>query len=204
MKEVGQSLIPFLAILNPFALCLYLLAIMAELDLARFVRVLTGACLIALVGFSICAVAGEAVLVEGLGVRPEAMRIFGGIIFFIVAYNYVVRGYKGAEVLRGSMEELPSAIALPFMIGAGTITQAMWIGKRHTHVGAVGILALGVAVTFAVVLGFKVVRDRMTGPRERLFERYINILARLNGLIIGAISTEMVVGGLHDLWQGVS
>ncbi len=202
MKDVGQSLIPFLAILNPFALCLYLLAIMAELDVRQFTRVLVGACLIAWASFAVCAVAGEPVLVGGLGVRPEALRIFGGIIFFIVAYNYVVRGYKAAEVLRGSMEELPSAIALPFMIGAGTITQSMLIGKRHTHLAAIGLLALGIAVTFVVVLGFKLIRDRMTGPRERLFERYVNILARANGLIIGAISTEMVVGGIHDLWQG--
>jgi hypothetical protein len=38
MKDVGQSPIPFLAILNPFALCLYLLATMAEFDVCRLAR----------------------------------------------------------------------------------------------------------------------------------------------------------------------
>jgi len=200
MNTVAQSLIPFLAILNPFALCLYLAVLMEELDLKRFVRVLAVACLISLVSFCICAVAGETLLTDWLGIRPEALRIFGGMVFFVVAYNYVVHGYRGAEVLRGSLEELPSAVALPFMIGAGTITQAILVGKKHTPLEAVAVLGAGVAVTFAIVLIFKLIRDRMKARRERLFERYVNILARANGLLIGAISTQMVVSGVHQLW----
>jgi multiple antibiotic resistance protein len=103
--------------------------------------------------------------------------------------------------LRGSIEELPSEIAVPFMIGAGTITQAVLLGKTRGSVGAVIVLALGMAVSVAFVMAFKFVHDRMRGAREALFERYMNMLSRLNGLVIGAISTDMVVGGIHDLWR---
>jgi multiple antibiotic resistance protein len=195
-----SSFLPFLAILNPFALCLYLAGVMDDLQFRVFVRVLLWASIISMVVFWVFAFTGEPLLVEFLGVRPEALRIFGGIIFFIIAYNYVTRGYRATEVLRGSLEELPSAIALPFMIGAGTITEAMLLGKRHGPYLSMFLLFLGLCVCFVVVIGFKLVKDFLKDEREKIFERYVNILSRINGLLIGAISADMVVSGIKKLW----
>lgn len=207
MHSIGQSLdmivssvLPFLAILNPFALCLYLAGMMDELESRVFTKVLFGASLISLVVFWISAIMGEPLLVTFLGVRPEALRIFGGVIFFIIAYNYVTRGYIATEILRGSLEELPSAIALPFMIGAGTITEAILIGKRHSPYLSMFLLFLGLCVCFIVVIGFKLIKDCLKGEREKIFKRYVNILSRINGLLIGAISADMVVSGIRKLW----
>jgi len=200
MSMMLNSLLPFLAILNPFALCLYLMTVMDDLDSRTFIKVLCEASLISLVVFWLFAIVGEPLLIKFLGVRTEALRIFGGVIFFVVAYNYVTKGYKAAEFLRGSLEELPSAIALPFMIGAGTITQAILIGKKHEPHTSMFLLFLGLCVCFIVIVGFKLVRDRLKGAREKVFERYVNILSRINGLLIGAISTEMVVSGIKNLW----
>lgn len=200
ISTIVSSLIPFLAILNPFALCLYLAGVMDDLESRVFVRVLFWASLISLVVFWIFAVVGERLLLDFLGVRPEALRIFGGVIFFVVAYNYVTKGFRATELLRGSLEELPSAIALPFMIGAGTITQAILLGKKQGPYLSVFILFLGLFVCFSIVIAFKLVRDHLKKAREKVFERYVNILSRINGLLIGAISTEMVVSGIRKLW----
>jgi len=195
-----DSLLHFLTILNPFALCLYLVDVMDDLDSRAFVRVLCEASIISLVAFCLFALAGETLLVRFLGIKPEALRVFGGVIFLVVAYNYVTRGYKAAEYLRGSLEKLPSAIALPFMIGAGTITQAILIGKKHEPLISVFILFIGLCICFAVIIVFKAVKDRLKEAKERVFERYVNIFSRINGLLIGAISTEMVVSGIKGLW----
>jgi len=200
MNAIVKSLLSFLTILNPFALCLYLMGIMDELGSRVFVKVLFRASFISLISFCIFALTGEGFLVDFLGIRPEALRIFGGIIFFMVGYKYVTRGYRATEVLRGSLEELPSAIALPFMIGAGTVTQAILIGKKHGSYLSISILLLGLCISFLIVMGFKLFRDRLKGSKENVFERYINILSRINGLFIGTISTEMVVSGMRKLW----
>ena len=202
MKLLLTSLIPFLAILNPFALCLYLANVMEELSPREFLAVLSRAAITSFCVFCLFAVTGEALLVDVLGIRPEAMRIFGGVVFFIVAYGYVTKGYKAAVGLRGSLDELPSEIAVPFVIGAGTITQAVLLGKRLQAPFAVLVLFLGMLVSVLTVIVFKLIRDRMKGARERVFERYVNIVSRLNGLLIGAISTDMVVGGVRQLWVG--
>jgi len=202
MDGTWRPLISFLAILNPFALSLYLVSVMEDLDRKRFLRVMLGACLISLVVFCLFALAGEPLLLDVLNVRPAALRAFGGVIFFVVAYQYVVRGYRATEMLRGSAESLPSAVAMPFMIGAGTITQSILIGKAHTPMISIAIIAAGVLVSLLVVMLFKLFRDHLHERREAVFDRYVNLIARANGLLIGAISTDMIVSGLRGLWQG--
>jgi len=200
MQEIWSSLVPFIAILNPLALCLYLVGVMEDLERPDFARVLVWACAISFATFFVFALAGEPLLVDVLGVQPGALRAFGGIIFLIVGYNYVVKGYRTTEALRGSLRELPSAIALPFMIGGGTITQAILVGKRHSPLVSAAVLSAGVAICFVVVITFNVIRDHMQGDKERIFDRYVNIMVRINGLMIGAISVDMVISGVRQLW----
>lgn len=200
MPNIWPSLIPFIAILNPLALCLYLVGVMEDLEQKDFARVLLWACTISFAVFWAFSFTGERLLVDLLGIQPGALRAFGGFIFFVVGYNYIVKGYKTTEALRGSLDELPSAIALPFMIGGGTITQSILVGKQHGPLLSALVLFIGVAVCFIVVMAFKTIRDHMQGNRERIFERYVNIMVRINGLLIGAISVDMVTSGLRQLW----
>jgi multiple antibiotic resistance protein len=200
MGEFLTNVITFLAILNPFALCLYLAGVMEDLSRREFFRVLLGACGISLVVFWLCSLFGEDILSGVIGVQPASMRVFGGLIFLAVGYGYAVKGYKQQEMLRGSLDELPSVIALPFMIGAGTVTQSILISKRIGPLHAGFAILISLAICLLAVVGFKLIRDTMRLKSERLFDRWVNILARLNGLLIGAISVEMIVNGLHSLW----
>ena len=173
---------------------------MEDLERKDFAWVLFWACVISLAAFWVFALAGERLLVDLLGIRPGALRVFGGIIFLVVGYNYVAKGYKTTEALRGSLDELPSAISLPFMIGGGTITQSILVGKQHSPLISAAVLFIGVALCFVVVMAFKSIRDHMQSDNERIFERYVNIMVRINGLMIGAISVDMVVSGIRQLW----
>jgi multiple antibiotic resistance protein len=195
------ALVSFLAILNPFALCLYLVTLMEELDRHNFLLVLLRACIVSLVTFILFGLTGRSLLTDVLHVRPESLRVFGGIIFLLVGYKYAVQGYKATEILRGSLSALPSAVALPYMIGAGTITQSILIGKNLPPWSTVLVLTTGVALSLLTVMIFKFIHDKMRGAREQIFERYVNLIARLNGMLIGAISIEMVVTGIRFLWE---
>jgi multiple antibiotic resistance protein len=199
-QQVIRSSVSFLAILNPFALSLYLTGVMEDLGRRDFNLVLWRASLMSLAVFCVFALAGETFLITLLGVNPYALRMFGGVVFFVVAYGYVTRGYMAAEMLRGTLDELPSAIALPFMIGAGTLTESILIGKRHPPGIGLAVIVLDVLVCFLLVAGFKIVKDHVSRVRERVFNRYVNILARINGLLIGAISTDMIIDGSCQLW----
>ena len=195
------SLISFLAILNPFSLCQYLSQMAEQLDVCVFIGIVVRAMIISFAAFVFFALTGERFLIRLLSVCPEALRVFGGIIFLIVGYNYATKGYRATELLRGPVEDLPSAVALPFMIRAGTITEAILLGKQHRPAAAAIILGSGLGVSFVVLSVFRLLQQAMTGLCETVFFRYINILARINGLIIGALSVEMMESGIHQLWN---
>jgi len=195
-----ELFLSFIIILNPFALCLYLSGIIEELESSEFLKVLSLAALISYIVFVIFALFGDKLLMTVFSVRTEALRCFGGIVFLVVAYNYVTKGSKATAILRGSLDELPSQIAVPFMIGAGTITQAILIGKKSDALASIIILLLAVSISTLFVLAFKYVRDHIKEQNIKLFDRYINILSRINGLIIGAISIEMIISGINGLW----
>lgn len=200
-KQMIELLLSFIVILNPFALCLYLSGIIEDLGSTEFFKVLSFASLISYVVFVIFAIFGDKLLITVFSVRTEALRCFGGLVFLVVAYNYVTKGPEAAAILRGSLEELPSQIAVPFMIGAGTITQAILIGKKTNAFSSVIILLFAVSISTAFVLIFKYIRDKIKERNIQTFDRYVNILSRINGLIIGAISIEMIVSGINGLWK---
>jgi multiple antibiotic resistance protein len=200
MDNILTTLTSLLVILNPFALSLYLTGVMREVSSKDFSRILLMASGVSLAVFLVFAMSGTYLLEGVLGVKSNALRLFGGIIFFMVAYGYVTQGFKATLQYRGQLDELPSEIALPFMIGPGTITQSMIVGKEFDTQLTVVILASVVVISYVVVMGFKAIRDRMVGERERVFDRYVNILCRLNGLIIGALSIQMIVHSLQLLW----
>jgi small neutral amino acid transporter SnatA (MarC family) len=87
------------------------------------------------------------------------------------------------------------------MIGAGTITQSILIGEHMDLLPTLLTLLLGVFTAFSVLVAFKVATDRFKQRREDIFYQYMDTLARLNGLIIGAVSIQMIVFGLRALWK---
>ncbi|MBS3734118.1 MAG: MarC family protein [Phycisphaerae bacterium] len=200
MNGYLESILAFTAILNPFALSLYLLGVMDDLERRQFFRVLARASVMSLAAFWLCALGGEPILRHGFGVSMPALRAFGGLIFLVIAYKYTLHGYHAAEAFRGSLDELPSAIALPYMIGAGTITQAIIIGRNHHWLVTLGMILAAVAICFVIVTTFYVIRELLRRKREHVFRRYVNLLARLNGLLIGAIAVKMIFTGIQALW----
>ncbi|MFW6279622.1 MAG: MarC family protein [Planctomycetota bacterium] len=195
-----NELLPFLSILNPFALCLYLSDTAHELGLRAYVRTIGVASLISYATFLVFALGGRPLLVKTLHIQPEAMRLFGGIIFLVIAHDYVMKGYRATAELRGRLH-LPSAVALPYMIGAGTITQSILIGEHLTLSATILTLFFGVVTAFVVLLLFKIAGDQLKKRREDIMNRYLDLFARLNALVIGAISTQMIMSGVRTLWE---
>lgn len=81
------------------------------------------------------------------------------------------------------------------MIGAGTITQAILIGQQHDLLVSSGLFLAILTVSFLTVALFYVLRRHIREKFEPVFDRYVNILARINGLVVGAISIGMILDG---------
>ncbi|PLW79382.1 MarC family protein [Candidatus Woesearchaeota archaeon] len=195
------SIIGFLAMLNPFALFLYLQPIMKELDDKTFRKVLFKASLISFLIYAFFLLSGEFIFKEVLQIHFESFRIFGGIIIFSFAYVFIMKGQKALIHMKGDLDDLASEIALPFMVGAGTISLSILLGRNFSMLVSIFLLILIMGINFIFVMLLKNFREQIEKKKFRIaFDKNMEILLRLNGFFVGAIGVNMVITGLNNVF----
>ncbi len=195
------SILEFLVMLNPFALFLYLEPIRKDLNNKDFYIVLFNASLISLIICSIFAVGGEFIFESVLHIDFESFRIFGGIIIFSFAYYFIVKGQKAMIMFKENLDDLASEIALPFMVGAGTISLSIIVSHRHTTMWGILILLIVFASNYLIIFLLKKSRDLVEGRRlKTAYDKNMEVLLRLNGFFIGAIGVDMVMTGIKNMF----
>jgi multiple antibiotic resistance protein len=194
------AIFSFLVMLNPFALFLYLKPIMHDLSDTDFRSVFLKASVISFSIFLVFLLFGDMVFQKVFRINFESFRIFGGIVLFSFAYIFIVQGKKAFIQIKGDLHDLASEIALPFMVGAGTISLTVLMSERLVLWQGVLALAIIVLTNYAVIMGLKQIRNGMRSKKVRLaFDKNMELLLRINGFFLGAIGVDMVVTGVSNL-----
>jgi small neutral amino acid transporter SnatA (MarC family) len=197
MSEFLRSSTLLLVLLNPFLVIVYLLDVIQKLDFRVFSLVMIRATIISLVVFYVFAAVGNAVFSDVVQAEFASFQIFGGIVFLLIAIQFVFRGSAAIELLRGESKHLAGAIAMPVMIGPGTISASVVIGQRLPTASAISAITLGVLVSVLVMLLLKRLHDYVRPRREELVERYIEVTGRITALFVGTISVDMIMRGVR-------
>jgi len=196
-----QTFAEFLVLLSPFALFLYLRPVMQELSNRDFIKVLVKATIISFVIFFVFLASGDFVFNQILNINFESFRIFGGIIIFSIAYLFIMKGQKAFFQLKGSLDDLAAEIALPFLVGAATISLTILMGNRFSTLVGSLLIVLILSVNFFVILLLKYLRSLIEKRKLKVaFDKNLEILLRLNGFFIGAIGINMIIRGLNELF----
>lgn len=142
---------------------------------------------------------GEAVL-GFAGISMAAFRVAGGVLLFITALDMLFerrtkrREDKGEEAIE---VEDPSIfpISIPLIAGPGSIaTVILLAGQKPGIEGFALVMAVVVAVLFVMLLMFLA-----SGLLERLLGKTgINVVTRLLGMLLAALSVQFVLDGLRD------
>ncbi len=196
-----SSITEILVMLNPFALFLYLDPIRKDLTHRNFMMVIFKATLIS---FSICLIFfffGDLIFTQVFKIDFESFRIFGGIIIFSYAYLFIVKGQKALIMIKENLDDLASEIALPFMVGAGTISLSILLSQRHSlWIGTLSLVII-FSINFLVLYTLKKFRDSIEGKKfKTAFDKNMEVLLRLNGFFIGAIGINMVLTGINNMF----
>lgn len=194
------AIVSFLVMLNPFALFLYLKPVMKDLPDADFRAVFFKATTISFFIFLVFLLFGDVVFQQVFRINFESFRIFGGIVLFSFAYIFIVQGKKAFIQIKGDLHDLASEIALPFMVGAGTISLTIVMaGQLKLWEGIVSLLAI-MLINFLFIMGLKQLRQSMRSKKiQTAFDKNMEILLRVNGFFLGAIGIDMVVTGISNL-----
>jgi small neutral amino acid transporter SnatA (MarC family) len=197
LQEFISSVLLLLMLLNPFLLIIYLIDLMQELDDRSFSQVLVRAGIISCAVFILVALAGDALFSQVLQVRFASFQIFGGIIFLLIGIQFMFTGPEAIRTMRGKPEHVAGAIAMPIMIGPGTVSASILAGSRLPSALAVTAIVIAVVVTVTTLLLLKRLHDVVRPRNAKLIERYLEVMGRVAALVIGTFATEMIMQGLR-------
>jgi len=131
--------------------------------------------MISIVIFCCFALLGDAVFSNVLQANFASFQIFGGLVFLLIGLQFVFRGPKVIEILREDSQQLAGAIAMPILIGPGTISASVIIGKRQDPVMACIAVVTAIMVSIFIMIGLKFLHDYAKPKKEPLIQRYIEI-----------------------------
>lgn len=201
MTEFLKSTILLLVVLNPFALAVYLLDLFRHNSFSQVLLILARAAAIGGVVFGVFACSGEAVFSDILQIRFAAFQVFGGILFLVLALRFMLTGSQTLVALRGPPSQVAGAIAMPFLIGPGSVSAATMAGMRLPMLTAVLSIACALGAVVVVLAIFKACFDYVSTRNAGIVERYVDVASRVSAMMVGSIAVEMTFDGL-EAWLG--
>ncbi len=198
MSDFISSSTLLLMLLNPFLVVVYLIDVMQKLERKTFNQVLIRAGVIAAIVFTVFAILGDTVFSEIVQVEFASFQIFGGIVFLLIGLQFVFQGPQAIEILRGESNHLAGAIAMPILIGPGTISASVLIGEQLEPLMAGLAVIATVTLSVTIIILLKTLHDIVRTRSERLIQRYIEIAGRITALYVGTVSVEMIMVGIRS------
>ncbi|MEL7117453.1 MAG: MarC family protein [Pseudomonadota bacterium] len=184
--------------IDPIGLAPLFVALTAGMSFAQRRRIGAIACLIAFGLLTIFGLFGDRVLAF-IGISMPAFRIAGGILLFLTALDMLFeRRTKRREerVEEDDPADDPTVfpLAMPLIAGPGAMaTMVLLIGETDGTVFEVaamhGAMAAVLLIAFVLFLGAGLL-ERALGPLG------INLVTRLLGMLLAALSVQFVIDGV--------
>lgn len=166
---------------------------------AHRLRVGLRACITAGVLMLVFLVLGERVLTF-IGITMPAFRIAGGILLFLTALDMLferrrTRRESNAEEGAAEHRDDPSVspLAIPLIVGPGTITTIILLASQTTGIGDYIAIAIILALNLFIVFAFFLAAPAI----ERMLGRVgINVVTRVLGMLLAALAIQFILDGL--------
>jgi len=196
MQNFVRSTTLLFMLLNPFLLVVYLMDVFDKLPPTTFRSVVFRAGLISIAVFSFAAILGDVLFQDLLQAEFASFQVFGGVVFLLIGLRFVFEGNAAIKGLRGESQHIAGSIAMPLMIGPGTIGASIVVGKHLSRLHAVLSISTAVLVSVGVMIVLKYIHDYVKARNEELVQRYIDIAGRVTALVVGTFAIEMIMRGL--------
>ncbi len=198
---MSSLFVAFLAVMNPIALYLYLEPVERALKRKQFLYVLLKACLISFFIYIFFAFTGTFIFEDILMVNYESFRIFGGTIVFGISWIFIIKGEKALIHIKENLDDIANEIALPFMVGAASISLAILIGNNYTAPITVLMIFGVLAACYVTIVGLQMIRRSISRKELKdAFDKNMHILLRLNGFLMGTFGVDMIATGVNNMF----
>ena len=192
------SFVALFIIIDPIGLTPVFIAITQGMDDSLRRKVALRSVLVSAFVISLFIVGGETVL-GFIGISMPAFRIAGGILLFLTALDMLFqrRSKRRENQTEQELVDDPSVfpLAIPLIIGPGAIATVILIAGAKP--GLVGIASTGF-ITALVLLTVFVFFSAASRIEKLLGKTGIDVLTRLLGMLLAALSVQFVIEGLFE------
>ena len=194
------SFVALFIIIDPIGLTPVFIAITQGMDDSLRRKVALRSVLVSAFVISLFIVGGETVL-GFIGISMPAFRIAGGILLFLTALDMLFqrRSKRRENQTEQELVDDPSVfpLAIPLIIGPGAIATVILIAGAKP--GLVGVASTGFITALVLVTVF--VFFSAAGRIEKLLGKTgIDVLTRLLGMLLAALSVQFVIEGLIEFF----
>ena len=189
MTIAAAALLLFL-ILDPLGNIPILLSLLKDQPAARQRRILLRELLIALVVLMLFLWGGQYAL-ELMHLRQESVSIAGGIVLFLIGLRMIFPPPDGVMGEMPGGEPFIVPVAIPMIAGPSGMAAVMLLGSQEPGRMSDWMLALTIAWGATAIILFSA-----TYLQKWLGTRVLTAIERLMGMVIVAISVQMLLDGI--------
>lgn len=206
--EIIKIILAFLVLINPFSALTLFLDLTRGYSMMNRRKVARIACLTIFITISFFTLVGETLL-KALGISIGSFQLAGGILVFLIALNMmngegnpVKPDQENFDVdhVQNAPPTTAAAVvplAIPMMIGPGGISTVIIYSSQVSGVLQISaILIAGVLISIFCYLALMA-----AGRISRLLgDTGLNIMSRIMGMLLAAVSIEIIVKALRSLF----
>ncbi len=197
--EIVKFFAALFAIMNPVGNIPVFLSVTDGRSDAERARIATVAAIAVALILTACVLVGALVL-EAFQISIAGLRTAGGLIVLSIAFSLLHARPSGMHHTAGdaAAQDDPAVypLAMPLMAGPGAIATAIVFAHGASDPAGYGAL-IGVVVVMAAMLYLAM---RLAVPASRLLgQAGMNVVTRLMGIILAAISVQMIFAGARVL-----
>lgn len=95
--------------------------------------------------------------------------MFGGLIILGTAYLFIVNGRESFIHMQDNIDEMATQLALPFIVGAGSISVCILIGNTTVWYVGLLVLLLVLLTNIALIFSLTLLRESLLIKRVRVY-----------------------------------
>jgi len=194
-----HALTSYFVIIDPLGTALIFHGLTTGCERAYVRRMALRSTLIAAAIVLVSAFFGEALLTK-LGISIEALRVSGGLLLFITAFNMVTKGETGKKWQSGAEVDISVfPMSIPLLSGPGCLTVTILLFSQTPTVSGSFSLVLAVLVIYLLTYLALSSANRVKDIIGRTGD---DILRRLLGVILAALAIQFIADGVRQIMLG--
>lgn len=206
--EIIKIILAFMVLINPFSALTLFLDLTRGYSIHNRRKVARISCTAIFVTIAFFTIAGEWLL-KLLGISIGSFQVAGGILVFLIAINMMngdgnpVKPDQENLDIEHVQETIPSTasavvpLAIPMMIGPGGISTVIIYSSQVS-----GLWKMSAVIIAGLLISIFCYLSLMAAGKISRFlgDTGLNIMSRIMGMLLAAVSIEIIVNGLRTIF----